>query len=785
MLLEIAIPVPLPRTFTYSHETPLEPGVRVLVPFGRQKFQGVVLGPGNLPPQPNPSANASTSNSRQKRIDIRPILSVLDDAPVFSPLMLDLGRWLSQYYLYPLGEVYRTMLPASTIRGTKTLCRLNCHPILWPDPHATSGPELLRRFWEISPDEELPLDEARLRFKPFTKDFRALGIASFGALVKREIIITRKARGHSSRGSTSPLSERAAPLPPTDTPPDLTPAQRHVLDAIVRDGLHSSAPRKPFLLHGVTGSGKTEIYLHLISHLAADEQALVLVPEISLTPQITDLFNRRFPGRVAVVHSAMADTDRWSELDRIRHGDAKILIGPRSAVFGPFKRLALILVDEEHDHSYKQATGLTYHGRDTAVLRAQRENATIVLGSATPSLESFHNARQGKYHYLELRERVGGRPLPDIATWSAPSGFGHGIAMNETPARGSGGAFLPIEAQEAEIPLHPDIALALNENYAAGQQSIVLVNRRGYAYYMYSMTRRETVSCPHCSISLTVHRRSRLLRCHYCDYQTSAERVIAERAGEQFVAIGYGAEKAEDALRQAVPGARIQRLDSDMTADRDVLPDTLARFRREELDILVGTQILAKGHDFPKVTLIVILEADQVLNLPDFRAGERTFQLLVQASGRAGRAGLRGRVMIQSVHPGHPVVQAAIQQNYELFANRELDFRAAQHYPPFSRMIAVEFNGPDAKIIRAFASDIERWMERLSHEHPQLTASLRILGPTAPPIEIIRGRTRRQLLFIGETQRQLREVVTALLNAFPRLPKDVRMRVDVDPQSLL
>ena len=564
--------------------------------------------------------------------------------------------------------------------------------------------------------------------------------------------------------------------PGTPEIPELTPTQAAAVEAITTRGLLAPHPQKPFLLMGVTGSGKTEVYLRLIERCLAegpDTQALVMVPEIALTPQMTRVFESRFPGLVAVVHSAMLDSSRWDQLGRVRSGEARILIGPRSAVFAGFRKLRLVMVDEEHDSSYKQGTGLTYNGRDVAVMRGRLEQATVVLGSATPSLETFHNASSGRYEMVELPERVSGKPLPEI------------VAIQCNPAWKKGTVVAREASGSAPLELDSRVVEALRENLRAGNQSIVLVNRRGYAYYLYSLNQRTAVQCPNCSISLTVHGKTSRLRCHYCDYGTTVAAVMKKSPEDTFVTVGYGSERAEEALQAILPEARIMRLDSDTVSDRELLPATLAKFRNREVDILVGTQILAKGHDFPSVTLVVIIEVDQTLSLPDFRAGERTFQLIVQAAGRAGRAGLPGRVMIQSARFSHPVVQLALAQDFKTFAARELEFRKAYGYPPFSRMISVELSSEEQRKVDQAAGKIDAWIDTASRGNPELFGRVKVLGPATPPLETVRGRHRRTVLLVSWNPESVRELLTGLVGATEDLANDVRVRVDVDPQSLM
>lgn len=776
--LEVAVPTPLPRTFTYLAASPIAAGTRVLVPFGRRRLVGVAMGP------PDPAV------TRDSGIELKRVEAVIDDSPVYSPQVLEIAKWISSYYMHPLGEVLRTMLPAGAAKVVKeSLAMTDAGRLARKEASQAEG-RLLKAIFGKKKDEILWATALAKHEKLVAAGDSDAVTVELKTLIKAGLMI--RVRGSSMRARVSADEARVlAPMAQDGASatvvPELTERQSTVFEtlraAVVDPGPHS----RVFLLHGVTGSGKTEIYLRLIADvLARDDaaQALVLVPEISLTPQMTRVFERRFPGVVAVVHSAMSDPDRWAQLYRVRSGEAKILIGPRSAVFGPFQSLKLILVDEEHDGSYKQSTGLTYNGRDVAVLRGKLEGATVVLGSATPSMESYHNALSGRYTLLEMPERVTGRALPAIEIVHAARANQKGTAM--TPrSRGPHSRDVLVADEAAEIPIDPRVLEELRANTAAGRQAIVLVNRRGYAYYLFSLDEKKAVQCPNCSISLTLHARSTILRCHYCDYHIHVDKILKERPDDTLVAVGYGSQKAEDCLTQRLPGARIVRLDSDTVSDRDLLPRTLGQFRAGEIDILVGTQILAKGHDFPNVTLIVILEVDQLLGLPDFRAGERTFQLIVQAAGRAGRAEHAGRVLIQTMRSTHPVVMAAIEQDYGAFAKRELSFRKQHAYPPFARMIAVEINGPDKPKLNELCLRIEGWVEQMAMLKPELLAKVRILGPAAPPIETIRGRHRRTVIFSSEETQSLRVLAQYFTTAFAKLPHDVRLKIDVDPQSLI
>lgn len=797
--IQVAVPSPVPGTFTYKADGPVTPGTRVLVPFGRQKLVGIAMAK-------NPGEKT------QEIPNLKSIFQVLDDVPIFTPAMLKLAQWMADYYLYPIGEVLRTMLPGSTVKSKKSSYQLNLsvftstsereNPVhtelrqLFGKRRSLSQAVLLKKLSNKTSDSAPEMPAARLA--RYVK-------SGYLSLVEEKKVRTRKIVTEQNDSikkypTDSEFIDAAQIRQQKEDALQLTECQRKAMLVLQRAFDFRDREKKaptPILLFGITGSGKTELYLRSIARLihsasssdapnTKPPQVLMLVPEISLTPQMTRVFATRFPDQVAVVHSAMRDEERWAELRRIREGEATILIGPRSAVFAPFSNLQLIIVDEEHDGSYKQASGLHYNGRDVAIMRAQIESCVTLLGSATPALESFHNGLTGKYEMVELVERASRRDLPEIRCLASRPVFSKGAIMptpsNEKTYHSS---YWPAEIESVPVPIDPEIIDSLRQNQKEGKQSIVLVNRRGYAFFLFSPTRRETMRCPNCAISLTLHKRSAALHCHYCDFKEPIITALKRFPNETFVAIGYGSEKTEESLRVLLSDARIERLDSDTATDRDALASTLERFRRREVDVLVGTQILAKGHDFPGVTLVAVLDVDQSLDLPDFRAGERAFQLIVQSAGRAGRGSDPGQVLLQCSRTGHPVIASASAQNYRSFASYELGFRQAHGYPPFGKMIAIEFNSEDIKAIDALKSRLQSWTRKLQTSRPDLSKKVRLLGPSPPPLELVRGRHRLHFLFLCPDRAPLWAVVKALCEDFKKLPAQIRMLVDVDPQSLL
>ncbi len=754
--INISIPVALDQLFTYESLQVIPAGCRVLVPFGEsnRKTVGVVIGP----------------SSCETLTPLKSVLERLDEVPAYSETLLKLAQWMSQYYLYPLGEVLRSMLPASQTKAKMTKVKLTEKgEAAWQErehPYYL----VLRALWKRKGSVDLKVWQKRLALflETYPQKLTLARLEREGWLHKHA---TRTTNVRRWKDLEAVLTEEVE----SEREKHLTPAQQGILCQILAHG-QGGHPTQPVLLHGVTGAGKTEIYLQLIDRLLSEDpraQILVLVPEIALTPQMTRVFTARFPHDIALVHSAMTASERWEQLTLIRQEQRRILIGPRSAVFAPFARLRLLIVDEEHDSSYKQGAGLSYNGRDVAIMRASLEKAGVVLGSATPSMESYANAKAGKYLLLELTERVHGRAMPSISLIEpdVKQGFARKLQRVSTPV--------------LDLPIDSRILDALRENHARGFQSMVLVNRRGYAYYLFSLRERKAVCCPHCSISLTVHQNSSLLRCHYCDYSQLLVDRLRDEDREAYVLVGFGSEQMEMFLREALPGARIQRVDSDSVSQREELPRILEDFRQGKIDVLVGTQMLAKGHDFAKVTLICILEIDQTLNLPDFRAGERAFQLMVQAAGRAGRDSFPGQVLIQSQKREHPVLQAGMAQDYQAFWRDQEAFRRQHVYPPFARMILFEYTSAKRDVLEAWARSLNQWFKVLHQKFPEQLAAIQILGPAVPPIEMIRGRVRRTVLLVSEDRTNLWALARQLKKAFMPLPGDLRMRIDVDPQSLM
>jgi len=790
-------------------------GRRVLVTFGNRGVTGVVV---------RTTDAAPPDVERVHELD-----ALLDDAPVLSDELLGLCAWIADYYEAPPGEVMRAALPA----GSQIRAKL---AVVLSDAGARAlageGAALSRRHRELlaalagaggrmeqrallrgrgrvadvaalveadlaSFEQEATKPRVRARTvrvaaltrEPTADDRAALARASkrlqvLEALVAaggsadvpvlasaipraaahlRELaraglveIGTREVRAAAPAGTG-----RAVASAPVEPPP-LTEMQRAALDAIT-DGL-DRGEFAAFLLHGVTSSGKTEVYLHAIAHALRDgRSAVVLVPEISLTPQLAARFRARFGDQVAVLHSGLSDRDRYDEWQRLRHGDARIALGARSAIYAPVSNLGIVVVDEEHDSSFKQEEGVRYNARDVALVRAQRNQTVCVLGSATPSLESYHAAESGRYRLLRLPERATPRPLPSVELVDL---------RTYTP--------------ETEAMLTAPLADAITETLAAGDQVILFLNRRGFSTFVLCKSCGHAFRCSQCSVSMTYHRSLDRLLCHYCGY---SERVRSDcpscGAADSVVRRGLGTEKVASAVAERFPDARVERLDRDVASGAR-MEKILARVARREVDVLVGTQMVTKGHDFPGVTLVGVLCADTGLSLPDFRAGERTFQLLTQVAGRAGRGQRPGRVLIQSYRTEEAPVAAAAAQDYEAFYRAESAARAELGYPPFGHLVAVRLDAPDAGAVAAAARDLARQAVQLRR---RLGEGVSVLGPTEAPLARLKGRTRWHLWLRAPERKVLRHFLRALVPtaaaAPPSAAHGVRITVDVDPVSAL
>ena len=853
---EIALTVPLRTTFTYAvpaeFDGVVEPGARVAVPFRNKVMVGVVL---------SLSDNAPVF-AKGKSAQIKEIAHVLDPLPALPEKLIELGRWVGSYYLAPPGDVFRAMLPPLTeLRAERILritptgrARLGELAAMEGRSEAEISERALLEFIDI---EGKPFAASRLRKLP-GGEAAAARLLRRGQLEAEEIHKSRKVRMQkiiawnlAAPGGDSPvmaqpnaksrkraasakestvnaaaedrirrvLAEESGPLPLNQLCAKAD-ASRAAVERLLREGkltsweepaiadeedsfdagysapsnilnpaqeravaeLHGWLARGEFkvgLLHGVTGSGKTEVYLRAVQEaLARGRSAIVLVPEIALTLWIGRIFRAWFGDRVAVLHSALPDAERSREWWRVRRGEASIVVGTRSAVFAPVQNLGLIIVDEEHEASYKQEESPRYHGRDTAVFRAKLEGAAVLLGSATPSIETYEHARAGKYALLRLESRVANRSLAHVAT----------VDMREN-----------FKQTHRTSAISAALREGITDRLAANQQALILINRRGYSWFALCRACGATVQCENCSIALTFHKSRQRLVCHYCGFSRAVTKICPKCGSEHVYFVGEGAEKLEESLRDIFPQARIARLDRDTVRTKREYQKVLGAFAEGRTDILVGTQMVAKGHDFQRVTLVGVVSADLRLGMPDFRAAERTFQLLTQVAGRAGRGDLPGEVLVETFYPEHYAIQDAVRQDFEGFFEKEVRFRRLLHYPPFAALATILVR--DRKVENAI-----RWSRQLAEYFAPFNdggdhnsncgadraisrgahrGEIRVLGPAAAPLAKLKGEHRFQFLLKSPRRAALHSALADALDfCVKKNIPDCAVILDVDPLSL-
>jgi primosomal protein N' (replication factor Y) (superfamily II helicase) len=735
----------MPRTFTYRVHGPVAPGIRVEVPFGPRRLVGWVTGPSDKPDSPR----------------IRAVHRVLEEEPSADHDLLSLARWIADYYLSSLGMVLRTALP---------------------NPLGAAGADRVKTRRVLRLTRELPT--LTLRDEVFGRAHRQRECYEFVEAAGGAVPVAHLAAQGFARAVVRGLLDRGvgrlvdevverdpfAAIPAsTDPIQALTTAQEEVLAPLLAA---SRGDGGTFLLRGVTGSGKTRVYVELLEEVVRHQGrgAIVLVPEIALTPQTVDRFRSRFGDDVAVLHSALSEGERYDAWRMLRSGARRIAVGARSAVFAPVRDLGAVVVDEEHEASYKQGEAPRYHAREVAIMRARSAGAICLLGSATPSLESWANARRGKYTLLELPERVEGRPLPRVEVVD--------LRRERADRRPADRA-----ARPGPLVLSEPLRAAVEDRLEREEQVILLLNRRGYASFVQCRSCGHVWQCDRCNVSLTYHRTRRRLICHYCFHEEATPARCEECGGEQLSFRGLGTEQVERAVTETFPRARVARMDVDTTSGRWAHHEILGRVGRREVDILLGTQMIAKGLDFHGVTLVGVINADVGLSLPDFRAGERTFQLLTQVAGRAGRGDQPGEVLIQTALPSHFAIRCALLHDYVAYAERELDERRDPPYPPHSRLANVVLSGPDEM-------RVQEAIEQLAAAAAAAVRTLRLsqvhlLGPAPCAIDRIRDRWRWHFLLRSESPRQLGAVCRALYREHGTGTDPIRIIIDRDPVALL
>lgn len=747
LFAEVVFDRPLDVPYSYAVPVALHDliglGKRVLVPFGRgdTATPGFCVGLSTIEPTRN----------------VKSIVQVLDDVALLDDHLMRLTRWMADYYLCGWGQVLQAVVPAGVRHkaGTRNAAFVEAVP----------REELPNPLPSVSPKQKKVLDRLRAEPGPVEQARIALeldvGVSVIAGLVEKKLVRKSSERIENLSGGREPPVDDAhtgGSRPPLRI--EMNADQQRVWSEI-EPTLHAGEFR-PMLLHGVTGSGKTELYLRAIEEVVRQgKEAIVLVPEISLTPQTIERFRGRFD-RVAVQHSHLSNAERTADWRRVAAGQVTVVVGARSAVFAPCRNLGLIVIDEEHETSFKQETTPRYHARDVAVMRASLARIPILLGSATPSLESYHNAKKGTYAYLSLPNRVESRPLPHV----------HLVDLRHEPK--TKGKF---------VALSPTLDREMKKALESNGQVMLLLNRRGYSTYVHCPSCGHVAQCEHCDLGLTFHRAKNLLMCHHCGFETAPSTQCSKCGQETVKFQGLGTEKLQQEVEEKFPQYVCKRMDSDTMAKPGSHKRILDSFRSGDVNVLVGTQMIAKGLDFPNVTLVGVINADVALNLPDFRAAERTFQLLAQVAGRAGRGDKGGLVLVQTYTPEHPCIVHAAKHAYDPFAVQELAVRKQHQYPPYQRMARVIVRGPDAEKAGAFA-DVLAGAFKHATARRTLAAPVRVLGPAECPVFKLKDLFRFHFQVQSEHSGVLHEVLREV-TAVAKPPTGIEFQVDVDPHGML
>ena len=831
MFAEIAIPLHVHQTFTYRLPDAIavnaRPGARVLVPFGRQLLTGYIV---------DLHETLEEMGQADESFQIKDVEELFDLEPLVTPELLDLTKWIADYYYAPWGETIKSSLPAginSDAESLFTITEAGREALAEAKIKRPQFAAKMQALELIAEKDQTPMSELARQFdKP-----KAAAIArelerSNYVTVKRQLqTATVKAKKQQAVRLIAQIPAEGKPLPAEGKPlnaqqqkviallaesaepialseltelADVSPSvirtleKRGCLEVFAREVRRDPLSHMPgqypdrqggdfdltltekqqaaldeitaklgedkyaaFLLHGVTGSGKTEIYIRAMrATLDKGQSALMLVPEISLTPMFARRLRAHFGDAVAILHSSLSDGERLDEWNRLRRGEARVCIGARSGVFAPMRNLGLIVVDEEHEASYKQDETPRYHGRDTAIMRAHQAGAVIILGSATPSMETFHNAHTGKYQYLKLSERIGGRQLAAVEI----------VDMRKV-----------FERHGKQQVFSDEMKQAILQNAERGEQTLVLLNRRGFSASLICRSCGHRAGCPNCDVGLTFHKIESRLICHYCNHQERVPRQCPTCQGSYIYYVGEGTEQIEALLKELYPQMRISRLDRDTTRRRGAFEKLLNEFASGDIDLMVGTQMIAKGHDFPNVTLVCVISVDAGLSMPDFRSAERTFQLLTQVAGRAGRGDKPGKVIIQSYHTEHYALEFAKEQNYEKFYAREIHFRQNMHYPPFVALINALVKNADFGKAAYLASELAQRIKAADAEKV-----LKVLGPAPAPLARLKGEHRMQVLIKTRYRRQAREALDAAMLGLKDAGQDLRpVTIEVDPVNLM
>lgn len=724
---EVALFSPPYEELTYrvplSLKDRIQTGDAVRVPLNRREVGGLVVEFHDNPSIPNP----------------KEIIEPVFFAPRLDPSLIRLCRWAADYYLSKPGMVLCAAVPPPILMGRRTL---------WACPSEKEEEAASNIEAEILCAVR---SKGRVSTQSLTKKFHGKERQAIDRLLEKGLV------------RFDPCPERKEERGDTRSIPTLNREQTEAVAAI-SESIQRHEFRS-FLLYGVTGSGKTEVYLHAIDQVQKKGLGtLVMVPEIGLTPQLTDRIKRRFGSHVAVLHSGLAQRDRLLQWENIHSGKSNIVVGARSSVFAPLKSIGLIVVDEEHDSSYKQEEGFRYNGRDLAIVRARIARCPIILGSATPAMESYHNALSGRYRLLSLKERIEKRPPPAIEWVDLRKHF----------------------AKRSSSLLSSELTDSLTENWLKGRQSLLFLNRRGFAEYLLCTLCGFVFMCPNCSVTLTFHRETAEARCHYCNLSAIAPDTCPKCGSARLKGVGSGTEKVQSELKKLLPHARIGRMDRDTVKRKGAYESILSDWGTAKIDVLVGTQIVTKGHDIPGVTLVGVLLADSSLNRPDFRAAEKTFQLVTQVAGRAGRGDEKGRVIVQTFQPDHYVFESVRKGDMQRFFDQEIQLRRSLGYPPFTRLAEIRLDGAVEANVRSAALRVGSRLRDILTLQPH-SGAVELIGPAPAPISRIRNRFRWHLLLKGKDPQSLRRaIIEAKHILFPRTGSQrIRISVDVDPIDML
>ncbi|MCP4575166.1 MAG: primosomal protein N' [Deltaproteobacteria bacterium] len=740
--LSIAVSAPVGEPFSYAVPEDLRSlvhiGSRVLVPFNRRRITGYVV----------------DEISETPDFTLKEIEDILDPEPLFHPQMVPFFKWIADYYRHPLGMVIHSSLPGKPFKSAtltekgkgflegRLFDSEEIRILHWIGNH--SGKKLPWPMKTIYPIQEKGWIRVESRVRKGGKN----------SISKRHAI---SARNNSSTRGTLPNSE----------PHPLNPYQIKAL-AQIKNKL-DQRDFGAFLLYGVTGSGKTEVYFRAVEKvIQSGRQTILMAPEILLAGYLEELFRVRLGDRVALYHSGLSKSERHYQWSRMATGKIDLVIGARSALFAPLPRLGLIIVDEEHDTAYVQTggTGPPYCARDVTVVRGRLEKAVVILGSGTPSIQSFQNAKDSRYELLSMPERVEQRPMPGMEI----------VDMRKVK-----------DANGKEPMISPTLQKALGENLDAGNQSILFLNRRGFHQIFLCRSCGRALRCPNCDVSLTFHLNLNRLVCHYCGFKSPPSISCTHCGGNSLRPFGFGTEKMEVELNALFPDARISRMDTDSTRKKGAASNILKEFASEKTHILVGTQMITKGYDFPNVTLVGVVAADLSLGFPDFRAGERTFQLLSQVAGRAGRGDHKGRVMIQTFNPDHYVIQTAVNHDFNLFFEKEKNIRQQLHYPPFSNLACLKLQGDDAAKTGATVRELGLRLKEILKSWPTRGREIQLLGPVAAPMARLKRKFRWQLLIKCQSGSLLKHFLQEAETVFEQIPgaNRIQFMVDVDPYDML